>query len=128
MPASLCRTLETLIADRGLGPNDLLFTGPRGGRLDSNNYRNRVWNPAVERAGLVGVTPHALRHTAVSIWLQRGIEPLRIARWAGHADSSFLQRVYGHLLTDPEADRHRQEMDLLLDAARAARPAARRLG
>lgn len=46
--------LRAMIADRRLGPNDLLFTGKRGGPLDPSNWRAREFSPAVDAAGLGG--------------------------------------------------------------------------
>ena len=70
--------LRDHIRERGLGPNDYLFHGERGGRMNPDDYRSRVFNPAVQRAGLEGrrVTPHALRHTAVSLWIASDLPPV----------------------------------------------------
>jgi integrase len=36
----------------GLGPDDVLFTAPRGGPIRLPNFRKRVWYPAAIKAGL----------------------------------------------------------------------------
>ena len=62
-----------MIQERGLGPQDHLFTGPQGGLLTPSNWRNRIWHPAVLKAGIEPpATPHALRHTAISRWIAAG--------------------------------------------------------
>lgn len=124
LPRDLCDQLARMIAERGLAPSGQLFTGPDGGILTTGNFRKRVWRPAVAKAGLEGVTPHALRHTAISIWLAQGVEPFRVARWAGHSSTAFLQKTYGHLMPDAEADRRRDELGALLDQARASQKTA----
>lgn len=51
---------------------------------------------AATRAGLTGVTPHTLRHTAATWMAQAGV-PLRdVAEVLGHKDSLMVQRVYAH--------------------------------
>jgi integrase len=52
---------------------------------------------AIERAGLPGVTPHTLRHTAISWQVQKGTPLAKVAKWAGHSTSVMIERVYGHL-------------------------------
>lgn len=52
---------------------------------------------AVKRAGLSGVTPHTLRHTAISWQVQKGVPLALVAKWAGHSTSLMIERVYGHL-------------------------------
>jgi integrase len=56
---------------------------------------------------LHGVTPHVLRHTAVTWMLQRGVPAWQVAGFAGMT-LEMLERVYGH-----------HHPDHLRDAARA---------
>lgn len=57
---------------------------------------------AAQRAGLEGVTPHVLRHTA-AVWMaEAGVPMAEIAQVLGHEDSRITERVYsrfspGHL-------------------------------
>jgi integrase len=49
---------------------------------------------AASRAGIVGVTPHVLRHTA-AVWMTEAGHPMsEIAQYLGHADSRITERVY----------------------------------
>ena len=49
---------------------------------------------AAHRAGIVGVTPHVLRHTA-AVWMaEAGRAMSEIAQYLGHADSRITERVY----------------------------------
>ncbi len=47
------------------------------------------------RAGLPGVTPHVLRHTAVTWLLQAGVDPWKVAGFTGMT-LEMVQAVYGH--------------------------------
>jgi len=98
--------LAAMIDERGLGPNDWLFTGPDDGPMTPGNWRNRVWAAAIKRAGITDPqpTPHSLRHTAVALWIAAGVDRLTVARWAGHTDAGFMERVYGHLWRDDHTD------------------------
>jgi integrase len=56
----------------------------------------RVLDRVCRRAGLVGVTPHVLRHTFASIAAELGFSELTIAGLLGHAAQGVTQR-YVHL-------------------------------
>lgn len=52
------------------------------------------FNAAVKAAGLEGVTPHVLRHTA-AVWLaEDGTDMEEIAQYLGHEDSRITRKVY----------------------------------
>ncbi len=54
----------------------------------------RGFAASVSRAGLVGVTPHVLRHTAATFMAEAGRPMSEIASVLGHSDSSITERVY----------------------------------
>ncbi len=59
---------------------------------------------AVDRAGLEGVSPHVLRHTA-AVWMaESGISMAKIAQYLGHEDSRITERVYARFAPDHFAD------------------------
>lgn len=90
--------LRRHIAELGLRPSDPLFPASRGGTTRLNNWRRRVWNPAIEECKFDGFNPHQSRRTAATRWLEFGV-PLPTARvWMGHADIDMLVEVY----TEPE--------------------------
>jgi len=108
---------ERLEAIRGK-PGDLVFTSPNGGALRPNAFRKRVWAPAVGSADLAEPlpTPHALRHAAVAHWIAAGIEPYKLAKWAGHRSVATIYRLYGHLL-DNDASSERDALSAIRAAA-----------
>jgi integrase len=86
-------------------PDDgLVFPGAEGGVLRASQWRNRHWYPAVKEAGLTGLRPHDLRHTAVSLWIAAGAQPNQIAKWAGHTSVAVVLDRYGHLFPGHERD------------------------
>lgn len=52
---------------------------------------------ACQRAGIEGVTPHILRHTAASWMAERDVPIFEIARFLGHSDSRITERTYAKL-------------------------------
>ena len=55
---------------------------------------------AVENAGLSGVTPHTLRHTAAVHMAEAGIPMSRISQFLGHSNTSVTERVYARYAPD----------------------------
>jgi integrase len=71
---------------------------------------------AAADAGLEGVTPHVLRHTAASWAMQRGADPYATADFLGMT-LEMLQRTYGHL----HPGSHRQVGDAITGRAVSGR-------
>lgn len=114
------------IARRRLSPDSFLFTGPKGAPLQTGNFRRRVWNPAVSVAGLEGVTPHAMRHTAVAHWIAAGVDFYEVSRYIGHASITTTDKLYGHLL--PQDTTAAREALSAMRRAGQEQAAAQRLG
>lgn len=99
-----CDRIAEQIKKRGQAKSDLLFTGPRGGRLDQDTYRRRKFNPAMQTAGLGhildqgGSSTHVLRHTLTTNLVQHAhMSPQQVALLLGHKDSRVTDQVYLHL-------------------------------
>ena len=70
----------------------------RGGLLNLNNWRRRVWGPAIEASGVA--TPariYDLRATFVSDALAAGVPVFEVAKIAG-TSVRMIERHYGRLL------------------------------
>jgi integrase len=98
--------VEALLA----APKDSIYVvpAPGGGPLRVRAWVSRTWKPALAQAGLPGLTPHHLRHSAVALWIAAGATPNEIAARAGHANVSVVLNVYGHL--------YERDRDALTDA------------
>jgi integrase len=78
---------------------DLVFPKRQGGMWNRHHYRDRVWVPACDAAVIEGVTPHHLRHTAISISLAAGMPVEMVAARVGHSDGgALILKRYRHLL------------------------------
>ncbi|MFE9296309.1 tyrosine-type recombinase/integrase [Streptomyces niveus] len=111
---SLAAELGPLVKDRA--PGELLFTAPGGGPLYGDNFRPRVFDPAVKVAGLagLGITPHKLRHTAASLSIASGADVKVVQLMLGHKSAAMTLDTYGHLFPDrldEVADRLDRERD-----------------
>ncbi|XSS45953.1 tyrosine-type recombinase/integrase [Propionibacteriaceae bacterium Y2011] len=88
VPASV---LAMLPLERAKG--EPLFTAPRGGRVDVDNWRERVWEPLVPS----GFRIHDLRHTAASLAIASGADVKAVQRMLGHATAAMTLDLYSHL-------------------------------
>jgi integrase len=94
---------EDLIAWRKDSPaTELLFPTRRGTAWDEDDWRNwrdRVYAPAAEAAGLTGTRPYDLRHSAASLWLHEGRTIIEVATWMGHSGQMALS-TYLHVMSE----------------------------
>jgi integrase len=97
-PRSLSEAMAQQMA--GKTPEDYVFTAEKGGVLRLRNWRRQVFDPAARAAGLAGVTPHDLRHTAASLAVSAGANVKAVQRLLGHASASMTLDVYSGLFDD----------------------------
>lgn len=71
---------------------------------------------AVADAGLAGVSPHVLRHTAGVHMAAAGVPMSRISQYMGHSNTSVTERVYARFAPD-----HLRDAANVLDFASRAR-------
>jgi integrase len=80
----------------------LLFPAAEGGHICLDNWRLRVWSPALEAASVERRGPYQLRHTFATEALAAGVSIFQLARLMG-ASVKTIDRHYGHLAHDSEA-------------------------
>jgi len=99
-------TMPAFLADRlasrlGAIPEDgLVFTARKGGPLRSSPFRQTIWRPAIEAAGLDRLRIHDLRGTAASLMISSGANIKAVQRQLGHASAAMTLDLYGHLYED----------------------------
>lgn len=106
IPRSLVNELSEHIARKN--PEDYVFSAPKRGVLRSGNFRRRVFDTAARSAGLSGLTPHDLRHTAASLAVAAGANVKAVQRMLGHSSAAMTLDVYSGLFDadlDAVADR-----------------------
>lgn len=121
LPARTCRVrgTKTAAADRTillqrralnalaalpspLRTSQLVFTAPNGGPILLDNWRKRVWNPALKEAGLSHRPLYQMRHSFATLALAQGARIEAIGRQLGHSDISVTLKHYARFL--PAAD------------------------
>jgi len=75
-----------------------VFHGPNGEPRAHNDVNHAV-QAAGKRIGM-DVNAHQLRHTAVSLLIDRGANPRAIQRFVGHSDIKMTLGTYGHLFDE----------------------------
>jgi integrase len=73
-----------------------------GGALLYNNFRARIWAPALKRLGLPAVTPHSARHSFISTLQAQGVEVGLVAKLAGHKSAVVTLSHYTHAMRGGE--------------------------
>lgn len=92
----------------------LVFSDGRGKAVNRNIFNRDAWKPALAAAGVIPASRtgrkwaaarddgmHALRHTAASAWLSRGVDITAVASWLGDTVAT-VYRYYAHMM--PDAD------------------------
>jgi integrase len=102
LPDSVVGVLREHLAGAVL--SQLVFTGRRGGLLQSPNFRNRHWQPAVKGPGLSPLTVHDARHTHVALLIRYGWQAADIQARLGWSTIRMID-TYRHLF--PGHDRER---------------------
>jgi integrase len=74
--------------------SDYIFCNAVGGPLDRDNLTNRVWYPALNRAGIRTRNPYQCRHTFSTLALSAGEEIGWVARQLGHSNVEMVIRHY----------------------------------
>jgi integrase len=96
-------------------PDKLVFTSREGTPVRPETYL-RSFNKVRDKAAKLSdeATPHTLRHTCITLMVERGQTPLmQIAKLHGHKDLSMLTKVYAHLGKDVVTGQESVLSDLL---------------
>jgi integrase len=113
-PAFLVPALEARMV--GKSPDAVLFETAAGATLRVRNMRRDWFDQAAKTAGVDGITPHELRHTAASLAVGAGASVLAVQRMLGHEKPSTTLDVYSDLFDG--------DLDAVAVALEGARTAA----
>ncbi len=97
VPPATLEGMSVLMAGRWR--DELVFTGPHGGPVTDEHFRNRVWYPAIEAVGVRRFPQRIMRHTAASWLVQDGVLLYDVQAPLGHEDFATTHR-YAHLAPD----------------------------
>ncbi|CAL9478089.1 hypothetical protein SUDANB106_03003 [Streptomyces sp. enrichment culture] len=103
IPPVLTAMLREHIEAYGTAEDGRLFRAAKGGRVRSTEYCE-LWDAAREKAlseaeatTPLADVPYSLRHAGVSLWINSGVDPVEVARRAGHS-LTVLFRFYAKIL------------------------------
>jgi len=65
-----------------------------GKKVSVDYYRKKIFYPTIEELGIVGVTPHATRHTFATLLNRAKVDTLSIQRIIGHSDYNTTANIY----------------------------------
>lgn len=104
-------------------PSDLVFPNKRGWYTGHDNMIKRKFLPLFDRLAkkhredpVAHPEPparfnwHALRHFAISCWIEAGLSPKTVQTFAGHSSLQVTMDRYGHLF---KSDDHKKAMDAI---------------
>ncbi|MFJ9742532.1 tyrosine-type recombinase/integrase [Streptomyces sp. NPDC101166] len=98
IPPQLVATLRQHLDTFGTAEDGRLFTNERGGVVGSSTYY-RVWQearplalPPAAVASPLAARPYDLRHSALSTWLNSGVDATEVAERAGNSVEVLLSR------------------------------------
>lgn len=91
---------------------DFVFTDSKGGFVRHTNFMKRDWKPMSKNAGVADMGWHALRHYAVSTWIEAGLSPKAVQTLAGHSSYAITMNRYGHLFP---SDDHKAAFDKIAE-------------
>jgi integrase len=71
-------------------PDDLVFPAPKGGYMDDNRFRGKIWIPVLQSCGIDYQKPYNLRHTGTSQAYANGASLPEIAAQTGHSVKTLM--------------------------------------
>ncbi|WP_443027154.1 tyrosine-type recombinase/integrase [Sphingomonas sp. LB3N6] len=97
IPSSLAAALERTMQERGATKGYVFLGGPGSSTGYRHTFR-KAFQRAVKRAGLdvAKVTPHTMRHTAITKLVKAGVDLPTVQRVSGHKTLSMVLR-YTHV-------------------------------
>lgn len=98
MLAAVMASKELTAADAGA----LVFTTADGAPLHYSNWRQRVWVPACQRAGLEGLRFHDLRSMAATALIAAGVDVKTTQARLGHANPQTTLALYARATVDAD--------------------------
>lgn len=78
--------------------DQLVFPAPKGGHINLNNLRNRVWHKALAAAGLPARPLYQTRHTFATLALEATGDLAWVSYQLGHADIQITRKHYARYL------------------------------
>lgn len=82
---------------KGNPTSGLIYTNENGGPANPKSFTRHFTEVVARHAG-VDITLHGLRHTEISILLDKGVPLSTVSKRSSHATAAFTADKYGHAL------------------------------
>lgn len=102
-----------LLYARPRRPSSFVFPSLTGSFMTPTNVHSRYWVPLLQSAGMRSVRPYVLRHTYATMQIAAGVDVQTLAKWMGHTDGSFTNKIYGHFFERRTATKAKTLAELL---------------
>lgn len=92
--------MKLLEACDSLEDDGYLFTGVKGGPLNSGYFRKTWFLPAARKAGVRNAGIHMLRHTCASILIRLNTPITTVSEILGHSSVEITLKTYAHFYSE----------------------------
>ena len=99
---------------------EYFFCTTTGDQVNLSNLRNRVWIPALEKAGLEYRELKQTRHSFATVALSSMENPLWIAQVMGHRNTEMIIKVYGKYIERAVGTQDGSRLDKVLQGTKAS--------
>jgi integrase len=97
---------------------EYFFCTTTGEQVNPSNLRQRVWIPALKKAGLKFREMKQTRHSFATVALSCGENPLWIAKVMGHRNTEMIIKVYGKYVENAGASSDGSALNETISAGR----------
>ena len=97
------QTIEVLREQKRKTNDAYVFPSPNGGPISPDSVNNML-KRVLERAGILKVRFHDLRHTFATIALQNGVDIKTVCGMLGHFSAGFTLDTYAHVTTSAQKE------------------------
>ena len=87
---------KTILFGSKWGKSKRVFTSEDGHDMHPDTP-SQIFEKIIKKHGLRKIKFHALRHTSISLLIQKGIQPQIISRRAGHSSVITTDTIYSHI-------------------------------
>jgi integrase len=89
LPPTVLTMLRSRFESTNPEPDALVFPAPKGGYLNDNRFRGKIWKPVLESCGVEYRYPYNLRHSGVS-HAAAGASLAELSEQTGHSKKVLL--------------------------------------
>jgi integrase len=90
LPPTVRSMLRSRFESTNPEPDALVFPAPKGGYLNDNRFRGKIWKPVLESCGVEYRYPYNLRHSGVSHAAAAGASLAELSEQTGHSKKVLL--------------------------------------